>query len=145
MPVDRSFITHNRASTDRMRALTERLTDQELQHPLGEHWTISIALAHLTFWEIRLLQILDTSEQEGHLVAPAIDILVNDLSLPLWALIPPRASARLAVETAEKVDRRLETYPPALLEAVYAANERWVVRSAHRDEHLDEIDAALKG
>ena len=145
MAVDRSFIARNHASTDRMRTLTERLTDEQLQHPVGQHWTVAIALAHLTFWEIRLLQILDTSEREGHLVAPAIDILVNDLSLPLWALIPPRASARLAVETAQAVDKRLEGYPPALLEAVYAANERWVVRCSHRDEHLDEIEAVLRG
>jgi hypothetical protein len=63
----------------------------------------------------------------------------------LWAAIPPRQAARLAVEAAEEVDRRLETFPPSLLEQIYTYNQRWVVRALHRGEHLDEADAALRG
>jgi hypothetical protein len=74
-----------------------------------------------------------------------IDIFVNDLSLPLWAAIPPREAARIAIETAEALDKRLEDFPPALLEEINAYNERWVVRALHRGEHLDDVDAALKG
>jgi hypothetical protein len=62
----------------------------------------------------------------------------------LWAAIPPRAAARIAIETSEEVDRRLETFPETLLERIYAHNRRWVVRALHRNEHLDEADAALK-
>ena len=68
---------------------------------------------------------------------------VNDLSLPLWAAIPPREAARIAIQTAEELDRRLEAYSPALLEEIYTYNKRWVDRSLHRGEHLDEADAAL--
>ena len=75
---------------------------------------------------------------------PEIDIFVNDLSLPLWAAIPPRAAARIAIETAETLDARLENYPPVLLEDIYAYNQRWVIRALHRNEHLDEVEAALK-
>jgi hypothetical protein len=69
---------------------------------------------------------------------------VNDWSLPLWAAIPPREAARIAVETAERLDARLESFPAALLEEIYNYNKRWVVRAMHRNEHLDEVDAALK-
>ncbi len=31
----------------------------------------------------------------------------------------------------------------SLLEEVYGANQRWVERSLHRNEHLDEVDVAL--
>jgi len=84
------------------------------------------------------------TEREGKLFIPEIDIFVNDLSLPLWAAIPPRAAARIAIETAETLDARLEGFPPALLEEIHAYNERWVVRAMHRGEHLDEVDAALE-
>ena len=87
---------------------------------------------------------LDSSERDGKLFIPEIDIFVNDVSLPLWAAIPPRTAARLAIETAEALDRRLEDYPPTLLEEIHAYNKRWVVRALHRGEHLDEVDAALK-
>lgn len=144
MTLDRSFNEHNRASTDRIRALAARLTDEEMQHPVGEHWTVAIALAHLAWWDRRVMYVLDTTERDGKLFIPEIDIFVNDLSLPLWAAIPPRAAARIAIETAEALDKRLEGFPPALLEEIYAYNKRWVVRALHRGEHLDDVDAALK-
>ena len=144
MTLDRSFAEHNRASTDRIRALAARLTDEEMQHPVGQHWTVAIALAHLAWWDRRVMYVLDTTERDGKLFIPEIDIFVNDLSLPLWAAIPPRAAARIAIETAEALDKRLEGFPPALLEEIHAYNERWVVRALHRGEHLDDVDAALK-
>jgi hypothetical protein len=144
MTLDRSFIERNRASTNRIRALVGRLTDEEMQQPVGEHWTVAIVLAHLAFWDRRMLYLLDQTERAGKLVIPAMDILVNDVSLPLWAAIPPRQAARIAIETAEAVDRRLEDFPLALLEEIHANSERWLVRAWHRDRHLDEVDAALK-
>jgi hypothetical protein len=143
MTLDRSFVERNRASAERIRALAARLTDEEMQHPVGEHWTVAIALAHLAFWDRRVQYVLDMTERDGKLFIPEIDIFVNDLSLPLWAAIPPREAARLAIETATALDRQLEGYSPALLEQIQTYNRRWVDRSLHRSEHLDEIGAAL--
>jgi hypothetical protein len=144
MTLDRSFVERNRASTERIRALAARLTDAELQRPVGQHWTGAIALAHIAFWDRRVMYVLDMTERDNTLFIPEIDIFVNDLSLPLWAAIPPREAARIAIETAEMLDRRLEDFSPALLEEIYAYNKRWVERALHRGEHLDEVDAALK-
>jgi hypothetical protein len=144
MTIDRSFIELNRASTERIRTLAARLTDEEMQHPVGEHWTVAITLAHLAWWDRRVVSLLEMTERDGKLSAPEIDVIVNDLSLPFWAAIPPRTAAQLAIETAEALDRRLEGYPPGLLEEIYNYNKRWVMRALHRGEHLDEVDAALK-
>jgi len=142
--MDRSFIERNRLSTERIRLLAAGLTDEQMQTPVGEHWTVAIVLAHLAFWDRRVMYVLDMTERDGKLFIPEIDIFVNDLSLPLWAAIPPREAARIAIQTAEELDRRLEAYPPALLEEIFTYNKRWVVRALHRNEHLDEADAALK-
>ena len=144
MAMDRSFVELNRASAERIRAMAQRLSDEEMQTPVGEHWTVAIVMAHLAFWDRRVMYVLDMTEHDGTLFIPEIDIFVNDLSLPLWAAIPPREAARIAIETAEACDKRLEGFPPALLEEIYAYNQRWVNRSLHRGEHLDEADAALK-
>jgi hypothetical protein len=90
------------------------------------------------------MYVLDMTERDGKLFIPEIDIFVNDLSLPLWAVIPPRDAARICIETSETLDKRLEEYSPELLEEIYNYNKRWVVRALHRNEHLDEVDAALK-
>ncbi len=143
MPLDRSFAERNRASTERIRALAARLTDAELMHPVGQHWTVAITLAHLAFWDRRVMYVLDKTRESGEVFIPEIDIFVNDLSLPLWAAIPPREAARIAIEQAELLDRQLEAFPPGLLEQVYSTNQRWVERGLHRGEHLGEVDAAL--
>jgi hypothetical protein len=143
MTLDRSFIERNRLSTERIRSLAARLSDQQMLTPVGEHWTVAIVFAHLAFWDRRVMYVLDKTQQDGALLIPEIDIFVNDLSLPLWAAIPPREAARIAIQTAEDLDRQLEAFPPALLEEIYAYNKRWVDRSLHRSEHLDEADAAL--
>lgn len=145
MTMDRSFIDLNRASTERIRALAVRVSEQEMPHPVGEHWTVAITLAHLAFWDRRMLHVLDVTERDRKVFPANVDVFVNDLSLPLWAAIPPREAARLAVETAEKLDKRLEAFPQELLEEIYNHNKRWVVRALHRNEHLDDVDQALKG
>ena len=145
MSVDRSFVQLNRASTERIRVLVKRLSEKDMQHPVGEHWTVAITLAHLAFWERRVMQVLDLSGQEGKFVPVEPGIVVNDISLPLWAAIPPREAARLAIETTDAMDKRLEACPENLLEEVHKYNNRWVLRSLHRNEHLDEVDKALKG
>ena len=144
MPLDPSFNDLNRASTERIKKLAASLTDEEMQTRVGEHWTVAIALAHLAWWDRRVMYVLDRTAQDGKLFIPEIDIFVNDLSLPLWAAIPPREAARLAIETSADLDARLEIYSPNLLEEIYNYNKRWVVRALHRNEHLDEVDAALK-
>jgi len=133
----------NRASTERIKTHAS-LSDKEMQTRVGEHWTVAMAFVHLGFWDRRVLYALDRTEQEGKLYIPEIEIAVNDLSLAFWAVIPSKDALRLAVENAEAVDKRLETYPQNLLEEIYKHNERWVLRAQHRNTHLDEVDAALK-
>ncbi len=144
MPLDPSYKELNRASTERIKNLAASLTDEEMQTRVGKHWTVSIALAHLAWWDRRVMYVLDMTAKDGKLFIPEIDVFVNDLSLPLWAAIPPREAARIAIETSEYLDQQLEGYPPLLLEEIYNYNKRWVIRALHRNEHLDEVDAALK-
>lgn len=144
MTLDRSFVQLNRASTERLRLLVKRLSEKELQHPMPDGWTVAVALAHLAFWDRRVLYALEQTEHEGKLVTPEIPIFANDVALPLFAAIPPAAAARLAVETAETLDKRLETFREYRLEEMFTYNKRWVMRSMHRGEHLDDVDKALK-
>jgi hypothetical protein len=144
MPLDRGFVQLNRAATERLRRLVNALTDDQLRLPVGEHWTVGVCLAHLAFWDRRVMHVMEMTRKEGKVFTANIDILVNDLSLPLWAAMPPREAARLALETADACDKQLEAFPEDLLELMYNNRQRDVVRALHRNSHLDEVDAALK-
>jgi len=142
--MDRSFVELNRTSRERMLAIADRCSDEEMLTKVGEHWTVAIVYAHLAWWDRRVMYVLDMTEKNGKLFIPEIDIFVNDLSLPLWAAVPAREAVRIAMENAEAVDKRLEEYPETYLEEIFRYNKRWVVRALHRNEHLDEAQAALK-
>ena len=142
---DRSYIELNRASRERMRKLAEGLSEEQMQTRVGEHWTVSIVYAHIAWWDRRVMYVLDMTEKNNRLFIPEIDIFVNDLSLPLWAAVPPKDTVRIAMENAEALDKRLEGYPEKLLDEIYQYNKRWVIRGLHRDEHLNEAEEALKG
>jgi len=144
MSLDPAYKDLNRVATERIKKLASTLTDEQMQIRVGQHWTVSMALAHLAFWDNRALCVLDMTEKEGKLSAPQIDGVVNDLLLPFLAAIPPREAARIAVEAAEELDRRLEEYPQGLLEEIHNFNPRLVNRSLHRNLHLDELDEVLK-
>ncbi len=73
--------------------------------------------------------ILDATEHDGKLVTPEIDIVVNDIALPLWAAIPPRRAAQLALETAEALDARLESLAPKLRDEIYTGGFVYAVKA----------------
>jgi hypothetical protein len=144
VPQDRTFIERNRASAECICALAARQTDEQLLHPVGEHWTVAVALAHLAFWDRRAMDVLDGTEQESKLSAPDIDIVANDLFLPFWKALSPHKAAEIALQAAEALDKRLETLPAALLEGIRPVRGHWVERSLHRNKPPDEIEAVLK-
>jgi len=144
MTVDRSFIEQNRASSARMHELAMSLSDEQLRQPIGKQWTVYSAFAHLAFWDLRVMQILDETKREGKLIAPEIDVAVNDILNTLFLAIPPRLAAQVAFQTSVVLDETLENFPPDLLEQIHARQKRWVIRALHRDEHLDGIEAALR-
>jgi hypothetical protein len=127
-----------------LRALTERLTDEELIFPIGNGWTIAVALAHLAFWDQRALFLLRKWKKDGVEASP-IDIdITNDALLPLWLAVPPRKAANLAISSAEAIDRELEEAPTELINEIVSLGEKFrLYRSFHRKQHLDEIEEYL--
>jgi hypothetical protein len=145
----RPYVTENDHERARLRTVVERLSDGELARPLDAGWTVGAVLAHLAFWDQRALILLERLEKEGPGAFPrAMDEKdvdwINDSAKALCLALPPRAAARLAVEVAEAVDRRVEALPDELAAAnVKAGGPINLLRAEHRRVHLDEIEAAF--
>jgi hypothetical protein len=151
MAIDRSYIAENNAERKRLRILVERMSDADLAYPLDAGWTIAAVLAHLAFWDARILHLLDKWERGGAEPSrtdrePKGVDWINDAAKPLCLALPPREAARLAVAMAEETDRRVE----ALSDELIAKNKKagspvnlW--RAEHRREHLDDIGRYLAG
>lgn len=147
MAEDRSYIEENARELDRMRALIERLTDEDLQRPAGGRWTVADVLGHIAFWDGRAFE-LGGKIEHGEAFTPSDDEpedvdWINDAVHPLIQAIPPREVAQLALRRAVETDRRMASLPP---DRVYPNDENSPVtalRATHRGEHLDQIEAAL--
>jgi hypothetical protein len=144
--MERSFIKENNRERERLISLVERLTDEELSLPLGNDWTIAIALAHLAFWDQRSLFLVRKWKKSGDVEFSPIDMdVTNDSLLSLWRALPPRVAANLAVSSAEEVDRELEETPSDLISRIEGIGEKnRVYRSVHRKMHIDQIEDLLK-
>lgn len=151
MVADRSYVAQNDAQRERLRALSERLSDEQLARQVGAGWTIAGVLAHLAFWDQRALILLERWERGGPGAAPPpinhADVdWINDAAKALCLALPPRAAARLALITAEAVDRRVAVLSDERVAANAAAGSPLnLLRAQHRREHLDEIERALTG
>jgi len=143
--MDRPFVAENTKERERLSALVQRLTDEELSLPLGDDWTIAVGLAHLSFWDQQSLFLVRKWKKSGVVETSPEDIdVTNDSLLSIWLAIPPRAAAKLAVSSAEKIDRELEEAPSDLITKIESLGEKFrLYRSIHRKLHLDEIEDIL--
>jgi len=149
MATDRSYVTENESQLARLRGLVNRLSDGELARPLDAGWTVAGVLAHLAFWDYRIVTLLDRWGTDGRGTPPPpfdqapVD-WINDAGKPLCLGLPPRAAARMAIDAAVAADERVAALSDAMLAANAAAGSPISVRRAeHRREHLDEIERAL--
>jgi hypothetical protein len=146
--MDRSYVDENERERRRLRELVERLSDEELAHPMDDGWTVVAVLVHAAFWDYRIVSWLQRWGPDGSGPEPTYEgedvDWVNDSNKPIFLAIPPRAAARIAVDAAEAADRAVADVSDELLSRIERAGfvvnpERW----DHRREHLDEIERVL--
>jgi hypothetical protein len=146
MPVDRSHVPENSNERQRLRALVDRLSEEQLRRSLPDGWTVAGVLAHLAFWDQRALVALeqwDKGAAPRRLDAADTD-WINDAAKVICLALPPRTAAHLAVATAEAVDKKVEALRDERVIANAAADNLVNLhRSEHRREHLDQIEHAL--
>ena len=147
MSVDRRYAAENDTERARLAALVARLTDADLARPMPAGWTVAGVLAHLAFWDQRILELLEAWERAGVQPPPVADAditWINDAATPFLLALAPRRAAARAGEIAEAVDRRVASLADDLVARNAAAGGPLnFSRADHRREHLDEIARAL--
>jgi hypothetical protein len=129
--------------------VVEGLGDEQLARPLDAGWTVAAVLAHVAFWDYRIVTLLEQWGPEGDGPAPtyaeAATDWINDANKPIFLAIPPRMAVGIALDAAEAADRAVAGMSDDLL----ARNERDgliinPLRAEHRREHVDELERILR-
>jgi hypothetical protein len=146
MGMDRQYRIENKRERERLRRLVDDMTDDELRLTLyKEGWTVAAALGHLAFWDQRRWLLVKKWQEKGISPSEMDEAIINDSLVPFLLAIPPRQAAQLAIATAEKLDRELESCGPDFLAQMVQTGDRHAVnRAIHRKMHLDDIEALLK-
>ena len=143
-----AYVEENARELERLRAIVERLDEDQLRRHATERWTVADVLGHVAFWDGRAF-VLGEKLSRGVPFTLSDDEpedvdWINDAAWPLIHAVPPRDVAELALRVAEKTDRLMATLP---VERVYPGDPDSpvnAVRANHRGEHLDQIETALR-
>ncbi len=141
------FKAENHVWSERLSALVGKLTDEDLKRPMEAGWTVSAVLAHLAFWDIRIVTLLEKYRSERNVTPSEVDgDVINEVSRRLLLAIPPRTAAEMAVTWAKKADEAIDVLIPALAAEIQqkAPNVR-LDRAHHRITHIADIEKALQG
>jgi DinB superfamily len=139
------FVEQNSLSRARLQAVADRLSDADLALTTPYGWTIAGLLAHLAWWDQRVLVLLRRWKEKGIDESPVDSQAVNDALKPLCHAIEPRRAIALCLASANAVDAELETIRPDFVERIEAtATQFRFNRALHRNDHLQDIEALLR-
>lgn len=142
------YSEQNAASRRRLEQLTGRLSDADLARSTDYGWTVAALLAHLAFWDQRVLMILRRWQTDGLDPSPIDAMAVNDSLRVICHALEPRAAIELCLSSAAAVDAELEMLTPEQVahmeEHARASGTQFRMnRSLHRDGHLDDVERLL--
>src|SRR5262247_3610319 len=107
MAADRSYVSVNDRERHRLEALVDKLDDKGLSRPMPAGWTIASILAHIAYWDQRIIILIDLLKQGKTIPVGNVEDVewINDAAKPAQLALPPRRAAMLAVETARATDQ----------------------------------------
>jgi hypothetical protein len=146
--MDRSSVAENEAQRAGLKAVIARLTDADLARTMSEDWTIGVGLMHLPFWDGLSLSEFEEWGRTGKVQIPPMRDMVDGINkamLPWWRTVVPVQVRHAVVAAAEAMDRKAETLPEPIIEAILAVRPLSLTRAIHRPQHLDQIQRALRG
>jgi hypothetical protein len=138
------FIQENNTSRQRLETFVSGLSDEDLARANPYGWTVAALLAHLAFWDQRVLVLLRRWQEAGVDESPIDPDAMNGALQPLCLALEPRRAVELCLAAAAAVDAELERITADLVEQIEASPTFFRFnRALHRNDHLGEIASLL--
>ncbi len=140
-----AYSQRNKAELEHLRKVVDRLTDEQMARPAGgDGWTVGALLGHIAFWDQRAIVLMERWKAGG-VGTPAGDVdVLNDAVKPFLLALPPRDAARLALETAQAIDREIDSLDATMLAGIEANGQPRLDRASHRAHHLEQIEKTIR-
>jgi hypothetical protein len=137
-----AYSAGNAASRKRLEDLVHRLTESDCAKTTGPAgWTVGGTLAHLAFWDVRALRLLEKWKHVA--IGPSaadVDIL-NEAMRPFLNALSPREVRRLTLDSAAAVDAAIDSLDPSFLSRIETEGTPVRLnRGTHREHHLAQVE-----
>jgi Mycothiol maleylpyruvate isomerase N-terminal domain len=135
-----SFDERNKQSLEDLRSFLGRLSDDQLQQPIEDGWTVSAALCHVAFWDRRAAQYVSRMLRDENFRSSGENVhIVNDALLHQWRRIPARQAVAEVLEAGEEANGLIAGIDEETAQRWLALQMFALDRSEHRVEHLEEL------
>lgn len=136
----------NRMSRERLEAVVSRLGNRDLT--VDGDWTAAGLLGHLAFWDGFAFARLDRHLRDGaplELGSEKLADHINAAAMAQWHDTEVAVAGRRAVAAANAIEGVVAKVPAEVVDRVKSLGKPFILdRSAHRKEHLDQIERALR-
>jgi hypothetical protein len=138
------FVQENNTSRQRLESFVRGLSDGDLARSNPDGWTVAALLAHLAFWDQRVLVLLRRWQEAGVDESPIDPDAMNGALQSLCLALEPRRAIELCLASAAAVDAELEGITADLVEQIETSPTFFRFnRALHRNDHLGEIESLL--
>jgi hypothetical protein len=142
------YAQENDESRRRLETLAHKLSDQDLARSTSYGWTAAALLAHLAFWDQRVLVTLKRWQETSFDPSPIDSTAVNDALKVICHALEPRVAVELCLSSAEAVDVELAALTPDLVKQIEehietTSTQFRMNRALHRNDHVKDIEALL--
>lgn len=142
--VDKSILEANAGVTAQLEKLAARLTDEDLLRDLGGGWHVSVAFAHLAFWDRRVAYVLTRWMEDGIPHQELDDDVVNRALEPALIALDPRTAVRQCLDAARAADAAIARVPDDIAARLIAEDHAYLLdRRGHRGEHILQVMEVL--
>ena len=139
-----SFTEQNQRSLEDLRLFLDQLTDEQLQLPLDDEWTVSAVLGHVAFWDRRAAQYVRRLQKDDSFRSPGEDVhVLNDALLHQWRRLSPREAVAEVLEAGQEVNGQIAALDEETAKRYLALRLFALDRSEHRVEHAEELRQLL--
>lgn len=139
------FVEENNASRQKLAELAGRLTDEELALTTSYGWSIAALLAHMAWWDQRVLVLLRRWKEHGLDESPTDSQMINDSLKPLCHALDPRTAVSLCLASAEETDAEITATSAELMAQIEAGPTHFRFnRALHRNDHMKDIETLIR-
>jgi len=139
-----SYSEQNHESEIEFINFISKLAPAQLTTAMPAGWDVISVLAHVVFWDIRALTLIEKWEKEGIRISEVDTDVINEVTRPIFLALDPAKAVEMITAYSKMIDEKIDGLTPEFIERIETEGKNvHLNRVKHRRMHMDEIKLVL--